>query len=328
MGFPHRAARLLRLVRLLSSALLVFACARRAAPDGVFVDRAACVIADTLAPSPDTVRVLGTGDAQDRAPSSRFDCARRPIRFAGAPTVVTLRLPPRTDLRDLLDGRLASRGMATPDVVVTRDEMVIDFARRHPGYFVDTLPWLTSHLLVTRLGGSQAIPTDPERDALAREAVTAEARGALGPFPWLTIDRCSLVVPPSSVTPPPRLAYTSGDAIARNVAERIVSLAGAHDRPLWLPIALTQVAAGALRVTPVPADSLVGALAAGRVAAAVLSVSRDPTTTCSTRNNDPLPAGAIPLVDSRAHVIVRRGSGAAFLVGADGELHFLNRGNR
>ena len=37
---------------------------------------------------------------------------------------------------------------------------------------------------------------------------------------------------------------------------------------------------------------------------------------------------AVPLVDSRAHVIVRRGSGAALLVAPDGTLQFIRRGPR
>jgi hypothetical protein len=65
--------------------------------------------------------------------------------------------------------------------------------------------------------------------------------------------------------------------------------------------------------------------ATGRVAAAVIALPRDPRAQCGTANA-PLPWRGIPLVDSRAHVIVRRGSGAAFTIGADGSLRFMRMG--
>jgi hypothetical protein len=41
-----------------------------------------------------------------------------------------------------------------------------------------------------------------------------------------------------------------------------------------------------------------------------------------------VPAGALPLVDTRAHVIIRRGSGAAFTIGANGSLRFFRQSTR
>jgi hypothetical protein len=77
-----------------------------------------------------------------------------------------------------------------------------------------------------------------------------------------------------------------------------------------------------------PFDSIVSALTTNRASAAVIPLGRDWTTTCGTSYNDKVPEGAIPLVDARAHIIIRRGSGAAVLVGANGTLHFVKRGAR
>ncbi|MGQ0647668.1 MAG: hypothetical protein ACT4P7_08845 [Gemmatimonadaceae bacterium] len=231
--------------------------------------------------------------------------------------------PAGADLRDVLDGRAPQT--QRPDVIVTRDPPLIDFARRTGGYLVAPLTWSITYVLAAAGMDDVVVPDEFERAALARDAVSGEARGALAPFPWLTDAACttSLGVPPT--TPAPVVAYSSGDAIARAIAERVVSLAGARGNPPWLPQGLARVGA-TLRVAAVAADSIAGALASGRVAAAVLTLARDPLRPCGMRDDVIVPRGTIPLVDSRSHVIVRQGRGVAFIVGLDGTLHFVKRG--
>jgi hypothetical protein len=77
-----------------------------------------------------------------------------------------------------------------------------------------------------------------------------------------------------------------------------------------------------------PRDSLATALASGHAAAAVMPIARDWTMPCGTRAGLAPPSGAIPLVDARDHVIIRRGSGAGVIISADGTLHVLTRGGQ
>jgi hypothetical protein len=241
---------------------------------------------------------------------------------------VSLAPPPGTDLRDLLDERLVAAGGRRPDVLVTRDADVLAYAGRRSDYVTAALPWNSTYVLVAaRPIPAATVPSSAERDALARDAVTADARGAAEPFAWRDDPGCVAAMPVRPTAPRLVVAYAAGDAIARQLAERIVSLSGASPLPAWLAAALGQPARAA-RIAAVPADSIPDVLAAGRAAAAVLPLARDPRTPCGTRDNARVPAGAIPLVDSRAHVIVRRGSGAALLVAPDGSLHFIRWGAR
>ena len=78
----------------------------------------------------------------------------------------------------MLEGRLQHMGIPQPDVVVSRDPDLLDFARRRAGYLIQPLPWNTTYVLVT--AGDEPIasrPPDEQREALARDAITAETRG-------------------------------------------------------------------------------------------------------------------------------------------------------
>ncbi len=282
---------------------------------------ATCVVADTSASTRDTLYVVGV--ELRRADAAPTDCERRILTTARSPVVITQTTAPEADLRDVLDRGVPATGAPRPDVVVTRDANVLAYAANSADYFTDVLPWNRTYVLVA--GDSPSvIPSEAERDALARDAVTADARGAVRPFAWLTEPSC--VTPPalSSTTPRSIVVYAAGDAIARQLAERIVALTAGGARPAWLPTRLAQ-GAPAPRVAPIVVDSIADALETGRAAAAVIALSRDPRARCGTVNA-PLPWRGIPLLDSRAHVIVRRGSGAAFTVGVDGSLRFMHRG--
>jgi hypothetical protein len=280
-------------------------------------------VADTSAPTRDTLYVVGV--ESQGADTESTDCERRAAATASSLVVVTETPGQGTDLRDVLDRGLPATGAPRPDVVVTRDPSVLAYAASSADYFTAIVPYNRTYLLVVA-DSTSAIPSEAERNALARDAVTADARGALQPFAWLTDSSCVAPLPVSPATPRPVVAYAAGDAIARQLAERIVALAGGGTRPAWLPAGLAQ-GAQVPRVAPVVADSIAGALATGRAAAAILALPRDPRTRCGTPNA-PLTRRGVPLVDSRAHVIVRRGSGAAFTVGVDGTLRFVRRGAR
>lgn len=209
-----------------------------------------------------------------------------------------------------------------PDVVVSRDPGVIAYATSSRDYFTVALPYDRTYVLASA-DSAAPLATPADRDALARDAVTADVRGAQEPFAWLADATCagSTDSPPASAGAV--VAYAVDDPIARQLAERIVALAAARPSPSWLPATLSSRAA-VLRVAAMQADSITAALATGRAAAAVTAFARGSQERCDTRAV-PRKWRTVPLIDSRAHAIVRRGSGAAFVINADGTLRFVRR---
>jgi hypothetical protein len=246
----------------------------------------------------DTIYTLGVETPTD----ATLDCAGRAIAIAMPPIVATLTELPNTDLRDVLD-----RSAHWPDVIVTSDPDVIAYAARTSAWLVAPLPWVTTYALA---GPDSVRPnfSPADRDALARDAVSVEARGAEPPFAWLTDSTCAFVAAVQPGEARPIIGYPAGDAIARQLAERIAAR-GAVTR----------------RVAPFAASQLPSLIADRNIDLIVLPIARDASMKCGTRGNTPVLRGAAPLVDTRSHVIVRRGSGAAFVVASDGTLRFIRR---
>lgn len=310
----HRSVRSPRALLLVASALA--ACKTVSPPAAVAVS-SPCLVTDTSRATPDTIYVLG---GALRPPA--VDCERRPIDASEVPVVVAVTPPSTVDLRDVLEGRTTS--IRRPDVVVTADPRLIDLARRDRAFLVEPLPWSVTYVLVVPALDSLFGPDAAERDAFARNVVTGDARGAVEPFPWQAAE-CNLATGDGRPSPLAIVSYSSGDVMARSLAERIVSLTGSASRPPWLaPVVRRQ--RGPLRIDA--SRDQASQVATGTVAAAVVGVPRDPSTPCGTRDNGRVPRGSIPLIDARQHAIVRVGSGASFIVGVDGSLHFVKRGGR
>ncbi len=130
--------------------------------------------------------------------------------------------PPGADLRELLDGGGAYR----LDVLVTDDANVIAYASGRANYLVVALPWSVTYVLVP----ARATPvigslTPEKRDAIAHNALTADARGAAEPFPWLTDSSCAITASIATDRAGQVIGYPAGNATARELAERVVSLA-------------------------------------------------------------------------------------------------------
>lgn len=263
-----------------------------------------CLIADSAA-SAMTVSAIGI---RFTAEPSSVECSDADPR-RGSPPHVTILPAPAGDLRDVLD--VGMPGGVRPDVIVSRDPGLLAYATARDAHFTAPLPWSLTYVLTS----SAAHPlfsatTLDQREALARDAVRADARGAREPFPWLTDSSCASQSPASTTIPRRVIAYAADDETARELAERIAALAGP------------------LQVVPMPADSIAVAIAEGRIAAAVRAIARDPRTRCTTRDDARVAANAIPLVDAREHAIVRRGSGVAFVVAPDGSVRFITRRSR
>lgn len=233
---------------------------------------------------------------------------------AGAEPVVELRSRVAGDMRDLLD--------AGVDILVTAEPAALGYAAQRPDLTTEPLPWDSTYVLLTQ---AEVAVFDSLRPGLARDAVRVDARPAAGPFWWM--DRgermCAVSsreiippVPPSAPLSPVRTVWAAleGDGPARDLSERLVALMSGRMG--------TDGAARALTMAP---DTFAAALWGGRFAGYVLAVPRRPPDACRALRDlvrrAPWLARAVlvPLVDTRRHVVIRRGA-AAFTVDWDGTL--------
>jgi hypothetical protein len=232
-----------------------------------------------------------------------------PLRGGGRPVLV-LRSSGAGDARDLLD--------AGVDLLVTDDPAALSYAAGRPGITATPLPWDRTYVLL----GVAGVPgiSDNQRAGLARDAVRVAARPATtaSQFWWFAFESCRDTPPPFTGSLPPRstrgsLAYADDDRTARDLAERLV--------------ALGTVGLVSARALGVPAAEFAEALAAGGSSHYVVSLPRAALDPCAevrrlmARAPWLLRAGAglEPLVDTRRHVVMRRGA-AAFTVDWDGIL--------
>ena len=240
---------------------------------------------------PDTAWPVGTGPY--RLPES--DPAPATLEPADGGRPVRLLARPR-DLRDAMD--------AGADIIITDDPGTLAYAAQRPGYSVLALPWSRTYALaLLTAADSVAVVTPGFRDALARDAVRVDARAAPDS---LALPACSPALPASS--PPARttarIAYPSADVTARDLAARLAALG----------------VAGARAILPLDQDALAASLRAGREAAYVLALPQ----TLALCQDLAVPAGAavLPLVDTRAHALVRQGA-PPLTVDWDGTLRLL-----
>ncbi len=187
------------------------------------------------------------------------------------------------DVRDVLD-----RGA---DVLVTDDPAVAEYAAGLTGFEVIALPWDRTYVYAS----SDAYRTvlEDERVSLAREVVPAAARPA-DPRAWPGRDvrECAVALPDLPLSGEgltPHVVYDRDDPIARSLAERIVALAA--DRRVT-SLAVTQ-------------DDLRARVDDGRDHGYVVAVPQRLADPCMVQAL--MRIGAVPLVDVRRSLIVRRG---------------------
>jgi hypothetical protein len=258
------------------------------------------VVAATGNFAPDSL--AGFGLALPRGDSG----ARGPMRIVAA----------TTDPRDLLD-----RGA---DLLVTRDPAAVAYASARLELEVRALPWNRSYVLVLpglatdSAGDAAALLGAAARDSLAREAVRADARAAVPPFWWTGPSACH-AMPPTIRRRRARIVFDRADPTARELAERLVALAGAARA---LPAAIRAAVAPPIVAEASSRAELATAIAAGEDAGYVVSLPRIERLSCV--DVPPWPAGAtaVALVETRAHLIRRRGAPAA-LVDGDGAIRVL-----
>lgn len=208
--------------------------------------------------------------------------------------------PAGIDQRDLLDVAPAGAGRGA-DLLITRDPAVVSYARAKPGTAIVPLPWDRTYVML-------APTTRPDEGAalgqsLAGEVVRADARAAVGPFWWETAS-CRGTMPLLPMGRRPEVVYLQGDETAREIAERLVALERSP-----------------LRAVALPQDALDASLAGGEAARYVISLPRTAPGSCREVPAWPSASGVIPLVDVRAHAIVRSGV-PGFTIEGDGTVRF------
>jgi hypothetical protein len=251
-----------------------------------------------------------------------------------------------SDARSALD-----RGV---DVLVSADPEVLAYARALPGFTIVPLPWSRTYVVAAEEAGNEAgaaaVAPVEALERLARGAVQAEARPAQPPF-WWTGGGCrqgvdaeknaahqetSVPERRSSRVLGPRIAYPSGDPVARSLAERLVGLTDlGTPSPPWLAQAVPTLGAGSGSPVAAPLDgaSLVRAMREGSALAFVIPVPRAPGGPCVSASlgaTDAVvtwalsPASGLrvtPLLDVRSSAIVRSGITGVGIAG-DGTLIF------
>ncbi len=218
-----------------------------------------------------------------------------------APSIVVHTTDGR-DARDLLDD--------SPDVLVTADPDVLDYASKLPRTVLTPLPWDKVYVLLLAPEGrppADLISADSVRfrTELASDVVRADARPARPPYWWSDLSGCSdstaRVPVETGGTSQVTIGYPAADAAARSLAERIVALGDSS----WFARGLAT-------------HDFETALHGGAMDAYILPLPRRSLVPCRDAS---WPEGAtlVPLVETHRTAILRK-DGPALVVGGDGTL--------
>lgn len=276
---------------------------------------------------PGTVVVARVPDDPDEVTSASIDG----VRFL---------VVPRSDPRDRLDGSV--------DLMVSRDPAALAYAATLSDFTSVSLPWLRTHVAVSPLRGRVAARavTAEMRARFAADAVRGDARGAARPFWWASVRGCRLpatvptAVAPLDVAAAPRVVFRASDPVAAEIAARLVGLV-AVEGPAASRLLGALFPMGARRLTSVGLDDAAfdAALARGTDALYLVGLELRPLDPCGrleallgrapwlTTPGTDRDAAIVPLVDTRARAILRRGRGGVAL-DWDGGLTLVGRERR
>ena len=195
------------------------------------------------------------------------------------------------DGRDLVDGGV--------DLVITRDPAVVSYARGLGGYDEIALPWDRVYVL---LNGDAVLPEGPDGAQGFVAAVNTFAREPRGPFWWRALEACGYLSPRRWPATP--VLYAPDDLVARDLAARVVAVSG---------VAGVRAAAGSSGGAPIRA------------------VPRTPFRPCDLAREIGLTRetpSVRPLIETRAVLLVRRGTAAGVALDWDGMPRVTERGAR
>jgi hypothetical protein len=206
------------------------------------------------------------------------------------------------DLRDALD--------AGADLVVSGDPQVIDYAARTSDLNTYPLPWDRTYALLQHPGAQVVSPTldSTLQLSLVRDVVQTDARPSASKH-WWNSSPCSVEVSMVGTTPTgSRIFYQRTDPVARQLAERLVAVA--NDRS-----PLSALASDPLRFA--------AALERGADRGYIVAIPLQSASPCRQSAQWTGRGRLYPLIDTRQHAIVRRGS-PALSVDWDGTPRFLS----
>jgi len=239
------------------------------------------------------------------------------VPISGAGRSLAFRWAAGGDLRDALH-----RGA---DLLLSDDPEARDYAATLAGFTVLPLPWDRVYVI--------AVPTAPDtlgpalsdqlRSGLARDAVRVDARASSGDYWWAAREGCTASAArapaPRSRTAPPQIVFRRGDPVAQALAERLVAVAGADASEHTGDVAAARAIVGSKMVVVhgVSDAELTSALQSGADAGYVLSLPRRVYDRCGATLtlHAAVPwlvgtsAQIVPLVETRAYVVMRRGAG-------------------
>ena len=211
------------------------------------------------------------------------------VMFEREGGVMQFTWPVGADARDLLE-----RGT---DGVVTNQQAALEFANVRAAIDAIPLPWSRTYVLAVPPGQTT---TFAQGGRSWREAVSGDARVAVAPFWWASLQCPGVPVPLAQAAPPARVVYPQDDAVARALAERLV-------------------ARGVPRAEALAPAELRAALAAGADHAVVALPARTPADPCGAMEEAGLAGRAattlLALVDTRYQLIVRSGRFGVLLDG-------------
>lgn len=207
----------------------------------------------------------------------------------GSLSVIDFRFPLERDARDALDREI--------DLVVTRDPALVEYVSNRAEFVTFPLPWSRTYVLLEagdRQGGLAGdLEATSVRSSLAKDAVRAAARAAEPPYWWSNQSACPATSSQHPGNASSRVVYRKDDEVARGLAERTVALASSS---------------AGLRAAGLDAAEFATAVRGGTERAYIVGLPRQSLAPCRDASIWPAGARLLPLIDTRAFAIVRKGS--------------------
>jgi len=280
---------------------------------------------------------VGTGPYRTDDDVARGDFFLHPVG-ENDPTIHLVMVDKR-DVRDLL--------ARSVDLVITSDPGLIEYAAGQPRFAITALAWNSTYVLLApararALRGGRTPPGLPPSflEAMAKDAVRAQARGAATPVWWEATGECTGEPTLRGLdrldAGERRILFDVGDATARDLAERLVAVAAMDPRQSVeaevVASAVPGMVGGSAKLVSagVRLETLDSRLWGGGEVAYIVALPHSVPDACiaasELASRAPwLVAGGvaladalIPLVDTRPHAIVARGRVGLVLNGFGG----------
>lgn len=211
---------------------------------------------------------------------------------------------PELDERDILD-QSPGGPLHSPDLLITRNPDLLSYVGSRPGLRLVPLPWDRVYVVVAPVQRPDlgARDTAEFRASLARDVVRADARPTDTTL-WIRRAPCPGTKPLRPMGRLPQVTYLRSDPSARELAERMVAI---QQSPL--------------RVVGLTAEAFTASLAGGEAALYIVPLALARLDDCGAAPVWPSDSWTFPLVDTRAHAVLRPGV-PPFSIDADGTLRF------